>query len=159
MKYHKYTPEDDAYIIANYLSSKIMDIGEHLGLSRKQVITRMSRLRCADPTLPCRRYAKFTEEDDDYIIAHTRSRTCFEMGYHLGRGEDVVSHQVRKLRKQAERFGRHDLVRALTRPTEPDIHPPRITDGYDTVPWHLRIAGRNQGLTLDMEPCYDEPRG
>ena len=146
-KYHKYTEADDAYIIEQWGSLPTQEIAENLGLTFWQVKGRADRLRYS---LPKKVAPQFTPEEDAYILAHRQTRTYFELGYHLGVSERAARNHVVTLLRDAVVNDDKTTIAALVK--DPDyVEPCKITDGYDTVPWHIRISTRDQGLTLDME--------
>jgi len=95
----------------------------------------------------------FTPAHDAYIIAHRQTNTLESLGRKLGASESGVQNRVRKLMAIAK--SEHDIatIEALSAPERDcTAQPLVITDGYDTVPWHMRQSTRFQGLTLDFEP-------
>jgi hypothetical protein len=104
----------------------------------------------------------FTSEDDEYIISHKPNMLCKEIASAIGKTERQVIDRGQYLIKKGVN------IQYIKRAVVDVIEHPAVKDGYDTVPWHMRIDGRDQaipdldydytGLTLGHRAWYNDSK-
>ena len=141
-KRHKYTKEEEAFIVENYLKMPTEEIGRRIGLSSEAITNKANRLRDKGADISGR--SMFSKEQDDYIIENKGKKSHQEIALALGLVVTQIDSRVQRLR------GKGVVFEKAIDPMY--IEPMVTTDGYDTVPWHMRQSTRSQRLTLDWEP-------
>lgn len=90
----RYTPEEDAYIIANYHSSTIEEIAKHLGRSAHSISKHAGKIG-VPPKI--KRGANYTADEDVYIAENYYSKPARDIAAHLGRTAKSIRKRFEKL--------------------------------------------------------------
>ena len=148
---HQWTQEEDQYLVENYLKMETVELMERLDVTVKQLRTRAKIL--SEQGRPIKQWkVNYTPEVDEYILTHFKTRSCFEIGFHLGIRDMNIQHRIIVLRREAKKRGDRKTLELLSKDKEDlqvsDME--TITDGYDTVPWWMRQSTRCQSLAVDM---------
>ena len=83
----------------------------------------------------------YTKDQEAYMIENYHNIRIDEIAKFIGApSRNAVMSYAKRLLGRGVVF-KHDVIPL---PNEKQIH--KIRDGYDTVPWHMRIDGRYQGI-------------
>lgn len=138
-----YTDGEIDYIITNAGNMRNVDMARCLGVSPASLTVKLCNMRKAGIISKNGRAPNFTKAEDKYILSHRGYKTSAQIGLAIGRTAEQVEGRVKNLKKL------DPTIQSIR--TESCIEPQVITDGYPTVPWHMRQSTRSQRLTLDWE--------
>ncbi|MBZ0265060.1 hypothetical protein K8I28_10360 [bacterium] len=114
----KWTPEDEAYLVANYDKIAIDDLAEQFGVTKKAVRVKYGKLRDRPdfesiakhapetPPIPVqgtqpRGPRKWSEDDERYLLANYNSMSLEELASHFGVTKKAVRVKYGKIKHKA----------------------------------------------------------
>lgn len=99
MANYDWTNNSDAFLTANWLEMRAIDIAEHLGCSRDAVLRRARNLNIAKKPVGGMRpqYYEWSKEMDEYLKVHYQTKTNAELAIILGVSKQAVMRRLKKL--------------------------------------------------------------
>jgi hypothetical protein len=93
----------------------------------------------------------FTKEEDEYLLENWLTKSTLQLAFHLGLEEHQIVNRISTLRQIARDTKDKRMLRALGPKNLSAMQEQRIEDGYDDIPYWMRVSTRDQHLNINLE--------